>query len=447
MDDRPDQDPMVPSSRVIVIPGLLSQRRYLTQPDRRILAVSHGAIGEHTGDGHNRNLVVSFGSESPSSEGPGHNRLSCGAIWRQNRRLEDTYHVSGDTSAAISSIPAAPHGRLESSGSRRFFRSKCRNFRSDGKGTSSKERSQPVTKEAKKARARPKVVRFRTGRGRVGSARSDRARLDKEGSKDAGECGSRWLEGGRMDVDGIWESRMASAWRRKRSVPDVEVGEVNNRKHGNLWAEIPLPLRHFGTGRSRLLDRLDRSLLDRLNQSLLDRSINGFIMGCFSIFQAAPMEVWKKVSKERLLEHVLISLSCLASSAPPLSPDPLSLSLSHGRTPPPPYKPQPLSSLTLYLQPWRVCMADPDVEHGFVYDDQGRTDILGSPFFDVHFGTDETVDGYIDRILYQLFLSIEEHISPRHWYVINRLPTSPTLAIAPTMWAPKIRAPASARFL
>ncbi|KAL0906149.1 hypothetical protein M5K25_024618 [Dendrobium thyrsiflorum] len=24
---------------------------------------------------------------------PGHNRLSCGAIWRQNRRLEDTYHV------------------------------------------------------------------------------------------------------------------------------------------------------------------------------------------------------------------------------------------------------------------------------------------------------------------------------------------------------------------
>ncbi|KAL0908552.1 hypothetical protein M5K25_023052 [Dendrobium thyrsiflorum] len=24
---------------------------------------------------------------------PSHNRLSCGAIWRQNRRLEDTYHV------------------------------------------------------------------------------------------------------------------------------------------------------------------------------------------------------------------------------------------------------------------------------------------------------------------------------------------------------------------
>ncbi|KAI0507347.1 hypothetical protein KFK09_013469 [Dendrobium nobile] len=37
MDDRPDQDPMVPSSRVIVVPSLLSQRRYSTQPDRRIL--------------------------------------------------------------------------------------------------------------------------------------------------------------------------------------------------------------------------------------------------------------------------------------------------------------------------------------------------------------------------------------------------------------------------
>ncbi|KAL0924847.1 hypothetical protein M5K25_005705 [Dendrobium thyrsiflorum] len=34
-------------------------------------------------------------------------------------------------------------------------------------------------------------------------------------------------------------------------------------------------------------------------------------------------------------------------------------------------------------------MADPDVDHGFVYDDQGRTDILGSPFFDVHFGNGE----------------------------------------------------------
>ncbi|KAL0904059.1 hypothetical protein M5K25_026130 [Dendrobium thyrsiflorum] len=62
--------------------------------------------------------------------------------------------------------------------------------------------------------------------------------------------------------------------------------------------------------------------------------------------------------------------------------------------------------------PQQGCMADPDVDHGFVYDDQGRTDILGSPFFDVHFGNDETTNEYIDQILYQLTLSIEEHILP-----------------------------------
>ncbi|KAL0919070.1 hypothetical protein M5K25_011139 [Dendrobium thyrsiflorum] len=55
MDDGPDQDPMVPSSRAIVVPGLLSQR---------------SAIGEYTGAGHNHNIVVPFGSESPGSEGP-----------------------------------------------------------------------------------------------------------------------------------------------------------------------------------------------------------------------------------------------------------------------------------------------------------------------------------------------------------------------------------------
>ncbi|KAL0928838.1 hypothetical protein M5K25_000762 [Dendrobium thyrsiflorum] len=51
MDDRPDQDPMVPSSRVIVVPGF-------------------NAIGEHTGAGHNHNIVMPFGGESPGSEGP-----------------------------------------------------------------------------------------------------------------------------------------------------------------------------------------------------------------------------------------------------------------------------------------------------------------------------------------------------------------------------------------
>ncbi|KAL0904028.1 hypothetical protein M5K25_026098 [Dendrobium thyrsiflorum] len=57
-------------------------------------------------------------------------------------------------------------------------------------------------------------------------------------------------------------------------------------------------------------------------------------------------------------------------------------------------------------------MGDPDVDHGFVFDDQGRTDVLASPFFDVHFGNDESTDDYVDRILYQLTLTIEAQIPP-----------------------------------
>ncbi|KAL0904412.1 hypothetical protein M5K25_026516 [Dendrobium thyrsiflorum] len=44
MDDGPDQDLMVPSSRAIVVPGLLSQRRESTQPNRRILVGNHGLL-------------------------------------------------------------------------------------------------------------------------------------------------------------------------------------------------------------------------------------------------------------------------------------------------------------------------------------------------------------------------------------------------------------------
>ncbi|KAL0917385.1 hypothetical protein M5K25_012440 [Dendrobium thyrsiflorum] len=46
MDDGPDQDLMVPSSRAIVVPGF-------------------DAIGEHTGAGHNHNIVIPFGGKSP----------------------------------------------------------------------------------------------------------------------------------------------------------------------------------------------------------------------------------------------------------------------------------------------------------------------------------------------------------------------------------------------
>ncbi|KAL0921250.1 hypothetical protein M5K25_008307 [Dendrobium thyrsiflorum] len=51
MDNGPDQDPMVPSSQAIMVPGF-------------------DVIGEHTGAGHNCNIVMPFGGESLGLEGP-----------------------------------------------------------------------------------------------------------------------------------------------------------------------------------------------------------------------------------------------------------------------------------------------------------------------------------------------------------------------------------------
>ncbi|KAL0915654.1 hypothetical protein M5K25_016087 [Dendrobium thyrsiflorum] len=69
----------------------------------------------------------------------------------------------------------------------------------------------------------------------------------------------------------------------------------------------------------------------------------------------------------------------------------------------------------------------------FEYDEEGRTDILNSPFFDVSFGADPTADEYLDRILYRLTLALEEHIVPGSWIIIGHPPPPPTPAIFPTL--------------
>ncbi|KAL0923491.1 hypothetical protein M5K25_007550 [Dendrobium thyrsiflorum] len=78
MNDRPDQDSMVPSSRVIVVPDLLSQRSHgLLRPRVHCRhGVGFDVIGEHTGAGHDHNVVMPFGGESLGSEGVGHNLIS-----------------------------------------------------------------------------------------------------------------------------------------------------------------------------------------------------------------------------------------------------------------------------------------------------------------------------------------------------------------------------------
>ncbi|KAL0922505.1 hypothetical protein M5K25_006495 [Dendrobium thyrsiflorum] len=76
-------------------------------------------------------------------------------------------------------------------------------------------------------------------------------------------------------------------------------------------------------------------------------------------------------------------------------------------------------------------MGDPDVDYGFLYDEQGRVDILQSPFFDVTFGNDRTADEYVDRIIYQLTLAIEDRIPQGRWYIIGRSSTPLNLAPNP----------------
>ncbi|KAL0923290.1 hypothetical protein M5K25_007341 [Dendrobium thyrsiflorum] len=62
---------------------------------------------------------------------------------------------------------------------------------------------------------------------------------------------------------------------------------------------------------------------------------------------------------------------------------------------------------------------------------RARVDILQSPFFDVTFGNDRTADEYIDRIIYQLTLAIEDQIPQGRWYIISRPSTSPDLDPTP----------------
>ncbi|KAL0913566.1 hypothetical protein M5K25_017034 [Dendrobium thyrsiflorum] len=63
-------------------------------------------------------------------------------------------------SADLRNLAEEAHGRKllsQRASSHRCFRSKCRNFRSDGKGTSSKERSRTATREEPKKRLVQKV--------------------------------------------------------------------------------------------------------------------------------------------------------------------------------------------------------------------------------------------------------------------------------------------------
>ncbi|KAH0457675.1 hypothetical protein IEQ34_012990 [Dendrobium chrysotoxum] len=68
-------------------------------------------------------------------------------------------------------------------------------------------------------------------------------------------------------------------------------------------------------------------------------------------------------------------------------------------------------------------MADPEHDHGFVFDLQGRVDVHRSLFFDINFEIDHTVKDYIDRIFFSLTIAIDEHQLPVQWPILQHPPT------------------------
>ncbi|KAL0921799.1 hypothetical protein M5K25_008908 [Dendrobium thyrsiflorum] len=112
---------------------------------------------------------------------------------------------------------------------------------------------------------------------------------------------------------------------------------------------------------------------------------------------------------------------------PPFFPQAFGHIFPSPRPPPTPHRRHPLVN--------KYCMGDPDVDHGFYYDEQGRVNILNSPFFDVSFGNDPTAEDYVERITYQLTLAIEEQIPTGRWCLVSRRPTSPASTSSPATLA------------
>ncbi|KAL0913783.1 hypothetical protein M5K25_017270 [Dendrobium thyrsiflorum] len=62
---------------------------------------------------------------------------------------------------------------------------------------------------------------------------------------------------------------------------------------------------------------------------------------------------------------------------------------------------------------------------------KGRVDLLQWPFFDLNLEVDNTVDNYMDCILFTLVSSIEEHLPSGQWRIIGHPPASSSPATSP----------------
>ncbi|PKU84431.1 hypothetical protein MA16_Dca002944 [Dendrobium catenatum] len=70
-------------------------------------------------------------------------------------------------------------------------------------------------------------------------------------------------------------------------------------------------------------------------------------------------------------------------------------------------------------------MADPELETGLVFDIYEDIHLTRSPFFDVGFGSDDTVEDYLNRILPTLVDVIDDQFQDYDWTINGHPPTSP----------------------
>ncbi|PKU70522.1 hypothetical protein MA16_Dca008639 [Dendrobium catenatum] len=76
-------------------------------------------------------------------------------------------------------------------------------------------------------------------------------------------------------------------------------------------------------------------------------------------------------------------------------------------------------------------MADLKHDHGFAYDFQGDIDVVCSPFFNVGFGFDHTVEDYLNWILPHLMDILDEQLPADEWIINGRPPSSPNPTSSP----------------
>ncbi|PKU83398.1 hypothetical protein MA16_Dca016507 [Dendrobium catenatum] len=77
-------------------------------------------------------------------------------------------------------------------------------------------------------------------------------------------------------------------------------------------------------------------------------------------------------------------------------------------------------------------MADPEVDHGLAYNALGEIDILRSPFYEPDWEYDESVEDYVNRILYCLSKTIDLQKPKTPWLIIGHLPPPPPPATSPS---------------